>query len=143
MTSSTLLYLLIGNTILILAYSAIPEQRRPDMRGLKGVTAFLLGSLFWPIAIITIWYDQQRECWAKGQLGVKQWLREKENGGKYVWGRITLIIRYPPRKILRQANSWTFLIRPRPSLKSLVLLSPNALHLNFIACQIIIVQDLP
>lgn len=141
--SSALLYLMIGNALLVLAYNAIPKERQPDLKGLKGVIAFILGTALWPVAIITIWYDQQRECWKKGQVQAKTWLKEKESSGKYAWGRVTLIIRFPPRKVLWQRDNQILLLRPRPSFKSPVLVSPNAIHLNFIACQVVAMRDLP
>lgn len=134
-------YWLIGIMLLISAYTAMPQ--RPPLKGLHGLVATILGCLLWPIALLSLWYDQQQRLWKAGPLHTKHWLKEKESGGKYVVGRVTIIIRYAPRKVIRRGQRYTILLRPRPSLNGPILASPNALHLNFVGCQVIFMRDLP
>lgn len=130
----------VGTTLIALAV-LVRSGRAPN--GWKGIAAMIIGALFWPLALLSLWYERQKAIWTAQELPPKVWLKEPERSGKYhLHPRVQVIIKHAPRR-MRQWNGLTFLIRPRPTIDAPVLLSPHRLILTFLFCQVTILKPEP
>lgn len=133
-----ILYWGFGLSLVFAAYLSM--NPRPELKGFKGFIATLFACLFWPVALITLWYEQQRQIWQQGPFQEKLWLKAREPGSAYTWGRLTVILRYPSRRLLRKTRHVTVYIRPRPALQPPLLFCPGAVQLNFLLCQFVLTR---
>lgn len=125
------LYWIIGVLMTIYGMTTQPRRSPGDRRGFL---ALLLGSACWPVIVSAWWYDHQRAAWRGPPLCAHRWLRSRERTGAFTCGRVTLIIRYPPRRTAT-LGPWTVLVRPRPSSAPPVLVRRRSVSVNLGVCQ--------
>lgn len=103
----------VGTTLIALAM-LIRTGRAPV--GWKGIAAVVIGAIFWPLAILSLWYERQKAVWTIPELPPKLWLKEPERSGKYsLHPRIQVIVKHSPRRI-QHWHGLTLLVRPRPTI---------------------------
>ncbi|AFD27830.1 type II secretion system protein [Deinococcus gobiensis] len=127
--STPVIYSVLGLLITMVGILNMPRHKWPT--SFRGVLALLLGSLFWPVVLLALWYDQQRATWKEPPPTPKVWLKVKEQSGAYTLGPLTLIIRYRPRRC-RTSGRWTILVRPRPSLNAPLLIRRQGFSINLL-----------
>ncbi|KQR17923.1 type II secretion system protein [Deinococcus sp. Leaf326] len=123
------IYSVLGLLITMVGILNMPRHKWPT--NFKGVLALVLGSLFWPVVLLALWYDRQRATWKEAPPVPKAWLKVKEQSGAYTLGPVTLIVRYRPRRC-RTSGRWTILVRPRPSLDAPLLIRRQGFSINLL-----------
>lgn len=127
--STPVIYSVLGLLITMVGILNMPRHKWPT--SFRGVLALLLGSLFWPVVLLALWYDRQRATWKEAPPTPKVWLKVKEQSGAYTLGPVTLIVRYRPRRC-HTSGRWTILVRPRPSLDAPLLIRRQGLSVNLL-----------